>query len=447
MYDGFAIGGLGGCVVMTANKHMNLSQRIVIEKMLNDKESFKSIARKLDKDCTTVSKEVRLRRIFRHTGAYGRAFNDCLQRHNCLQTGVCDKPGCTKKRCCCCGLCVQCCHEYKKESCSFRQKPPYVCNGCEVRQKCTLEKSLYQASTAQREYEKSFSESHSGLVIDEAEALRLDRIVSPLVRKGQSIHHICTHHGDEIMFSEKTIYNYYDSGVFSTRNLDLPRKVRYRQRRSKHDLFKRDRSCRTGRSYNDFLDFMQQNPDVPITEMDTVEGVKGGSVLLTIHFTDSRFMLAFLRTANTAASVTEVFNSLYGILGHELFEELFPVLLTDNGSEFSNPCAIECDSEGKERTRIFYCDPSCPYQKGAAENNHELIRRIVRKGLPFEPYAQEDIALMMNHVNSYARKTLGRRSPYETFQFLHGADALKKLGAAFIPPDEITLHPSLLKKK
>jgi len=59
--------------------------------------------------------------------------------------------------------------------------------------------------------------------------------------------------------------------------------------------------------------------------------------------------------------------------------------------EFSNPFAIEFDKEGKRRTHIFYCDPSSPYQKGAAENNHELIRRIVPKGDSFNPYAQEDI--------------------------------------------------------
>jgi IS30 family transposase len=323
---------------------------------------------------------------------------------------------------------------------------PYVCNGCETKQKCTLEKVLYRASSAHRAYEKSFSESHSGIVIDEAEALRLDGIISPLVRKGQSIHHICTHHGDEIMFSEKTIYNYYDGGVFSTMNLDLPRKVRYRPRRSRHDVFKRDKSCREGRTYDNFLAFIQQSPDVSVTEMDTVEGTKGGSVLLTIHFTDSRFMLAFLRAANTAASVTGIFDALYETLGHELFRELFPVLLTDNGSEFSNPRAIEFNSEGKERTRIFYCNPSCPYQKGAAENNHEMIRRIVQKGRPFEHYSQQDISLMMDHINSYARKTLGCRSPYETFLFFHGADVLKKLGATLIPPDEVTLRPSLLKK-
>jgi transposase len=79
-------------------------------------------------------------------------------------------------------------------------------------------------------------------------------------------------------------------------------------------------------------------------------------------------------------------------------------------------------------------------------NNHELIRRIVRKGFPFDPYSQKDISLMMNHIDSYARKTLGNRSPYETFQFLHSANVLKKLGAVSISPYEVTLHLLLLKK-
>ncbi|WP_363319125.1 hypothetical protein [Desulfosporosinus sp.] len=44
---------------------------------------------------------------------------------------------------------------------------------------------------------------------------------------------------------------------------------------------------------------MKEHPDTPIVEMDSVEGVKGGKILLTIHFTDSQFMLAFIRNANT----------------------------------------------------------------------------------------------------------------------------------------------------
>ena len=41
--------------------------------------------------------------------------------------------------------------------------------------------------------------------------------------------------------------------------------------------------------------------------MDSVEGRKGGKVLLTIYFRNSSLMLAFIRDNNTAKSVTEIF--------------------------------------------------------------------------------------------------------------------------------------------
>jgi hypothetical protein len=178
---------------------MELSERIVIEKKLNDGISFKEIGRETSRDCTTISKEIRAHRLFKQSGAYGRFFNDCLLRHGCPQTGLCGKPGC-KKTCCFCGLCRPHCPEYKKERCDRHGKPPYVCNGCDQKRKCTLEKALYSATYAQREYAESRSEAHSGIVIGEDEARRLDSVVSPLILKGQSVHHILTHHGDEIMF-------------------------------------------------------------------------------------------------------------------------------------------------------------------------------------------------------------------------------------------------------
>lgn len=136
-------------------------------------------------------------------------------------------------------------------------------------------------------------------------------------------------------------------------------------------------------------------------------------------------MLAFIREANTSQSVIGTFERLYTDLGPDTFKELFPVILTDNGSEFSNPSAIEFDQEGNRRTHIFYCDPSAPYQKGAAENNHESIRRIVPKGRSFNTYSQEAITLMMNHINSYGRRKLNDRSPHAVFSFLHRTDTLE----------------------
>ncbi len=109
--------------------------------------------------------------------------------------------------------------------------------------------------------------------------------------------------------------------------------------------------------------------------------------------------------------------------------------------------AIEYGPEnGNLRTRVFYCDAGCPHQKGAIEANHSLIRRVLPKGTGFNHLAQEDITRMMNHINSYKRKKLNNRSPYETFSFYHGEAVLHKLGCSPVPADDILLKPTLLKR-
>ena len=105
------------------------------------------------------------------------------------------------------------------------------------------------------------------------------------------------------------------------------------------------------------------------------------------------------------------------------------MVLGDNGSEFSNPGAIETDAQGNLRTRVFYCDPSAPYQKGAIENNHTLLRRIIPKGTSLDAFTQKDINLIMNHVNSYTRQNLWDKTPYEVFASLFGEETLKKMNA------------------
>lgn len=93
-------------------------------------------------------------------------------------------------------------------------------------------------------------------------------------------------------------------------------------------------------------------------------------------------MLAFLRDPNDALSVIDIFEKMYLELCPDRFQKLMPVLLADNGTEFSNPSAIELDRQENPRTRMFYYDHSAPYQKGSAECNHELIRCFFPKGPP-----------------------------------------------------------------
>lgn len=250
------------------------------------------------------------------------------------------------------------------------------------------------------------------------------------------------------MCSEKTIYNYIDACLFDVRNIDLPRKVKFRERYKKPE-FKVDKGCRIGRNYEAFHAFIDKNPETAIVQMDTVIGSKGGKCLLPIHFVETSLMLAFLREPDTSKSVTDIFETMYKTLGKDLFKRPFPIILTDNGSEFSNPKAIEYGPEKftQLRTRVFYCDAGSPYQKGAIEVNQELIRRVLSKGKTFNDMTQEDISLMMNHINSYKRKKLNNRSPYETFSFYHGEEVLQKLGCSLVAANDIMLKPALLKKQ
>ena len=117
---------------------------------------------------------------------------------------------------------------------------------------------------------------------------------------------------------------------------------------------------------------MKENPDTPVIQMDSVEGRKNDNVLFTIHFVNTSFMLAFIREHNDSQSI----------------------------SEFSNPTGIAFDMEtGERRTKIFYCHPSSPFEKGSCKVNHELLRRILPKGTSFDDLTQDDINIIISHIN------------------------------------------------
>lgn len=430
---------------MNTQKHLTLTNRTTIELELSKANSFKRIGLLLAKDCTTIAKEVKLHRVFQKSGAYGRSFNDCIHsfNHACSLHCVCERCTTPKRPCWSCGKCNESCISYQKYVCPHLSKAPYVCNSCKNRTTCCLEKAFYKASYAQHEYELVRSESRSGIAISEKERKHLDSVVSPLLIQGQSLHNIAIAHLDEVMISERTLYSYVNNGLFSARNIDMPRTIRMRPRKTKTSSFKVDKKCRIGRTYEDYKNYIGEHPDIPTRQLDSVEGIKGSAVLLTIHFVSQELQLAFLRSSNDSQSVIDIFNRLYIEMRPDIFINIFPILLADNGSEFSNPQAIEYDKQGNPRSKMFYCNPSAPYEKPNCENNHEMIRRIIPKGVDFGKYTQEQIDLMMSHINSYARKALGNKSPYDVFAFQYGEELLKVFNLKKIPADEIILTSKL----
>ena len=415
-------------------KHLSLSERFDIENGLSTRKSFKEIARSIGKDCTTISREIRNHYVVKNTGGIGRQFNNCIYRSTCPNRGKnCNLNNCT---------------EFKEQKCNLLNKPPYVCNGCKLKNQCTLTKHFYDAAYANNEYLSNLSEVRSGVMIYQNEIDNLNSILTPLIcEQNQSIHQVIINNKNKIMFSDKTIYKYIDLGILNVRNIDLPRKVRFRNRTKATTVYKIDKKCLENRTYEDFLNYIKEHPDTPIVEMDSVEGKKGGKVLLTIHFVNCSFMLAFIREHNDAQSVIDIFNHLQDILGINKFKELFVVILTDNGSEFSNPKEIEFDIKtGELRTQIFYCHPSSPFEKGACEVNHELLRRILPKGTSFDDLTQNDINLIMSHINSYKRKKLNNVSPLTMFSTIYGKETVDKLGIQEIEPNSVNLSKNILNK-
>ena len=359
------------------NKHLDLSKRIKIEKGIEEKRSFSSIADEINKSARTISYEVLRNRNIEYCSSWAGKFK------------VCEKTS----------------------------KPPYVCNACSSRKGCRKTRYYYYAEDAQGKYEKLRSESRKGIDMTSTEFKHLNDIVSTEIKNGHSFSMIIRNHKDEFPIGKRTLYNYVENGYLDIINLELPRKVRYKKRKHNNsNISKKDTKIRINRTYEDFRDYVKYYNDNDfnnnIVEMDTVEGIKGESVLLTLLWRNSNFMVAHLLNEKTSDAVSQFMCFLKARLGYETFHELFPIILTDNGVEFSRPDIIENNGNHVYPTKVFYCDPGHSEQKGKIENNHEYIRRFISKGNSFNNFNQDDINLMMNHINSVKRDSLDGDNPY-----------------------------------
>jgi IS30 family transposase len=424
--------------------HLTDADRLEIEHGLRHGLSLKKIAAKIGKRPSTVAREIRARGVASDKGAFGRVTNRCVYRRSCDRRQLCeDRPDCVK-RCAFCRHCNSLCSEFQEEVCAKLAAAPYVCNGCKDEPRCVLRKRYYLHRLAHQNYRDLLVGAREGANITEDELCALDALVSPLIRQGQSVHHILTNHPDRFGLHEKTLYRYIAGGLLRAKNGDMPRVCSLKPRSRKPVEHKVDTKCRIGRTYADFQAFMAATPDVRVVEMDSLIGRIGGKVLLTLLFRDCGLMLAFLRERNDSQSVIDAFSGLWARAGADLFRRLFPVLLTDNGSEFSNPLALENAPDGTPRARVFYCDPCASWQKGRIERNHEVLRLVLPKGSSFDALTQDDIHLVLSHVNSYSRPALNDKAPFDLFAFTYGADVLTQWGIRRIPADRIVLKPSLL---
>ena len=409
------------------NTHLTLEDRKKIQEGLEKGLSRTEISKNINKDISTVAKEIKNRRKLKPRNPFNNPIT-CAKFKECR-------------------ICHGKCSEYEEIKCTRRDRKFGVCNLCPNISKCRLDKYFYYAKQAHESYLYTLKDSREGVNLNTKEMLEIVDIIKPLLKQGQSIYQILKNH-PEIKMCSKTLYMYIESGIFQDygiNNFSLRRQVSMRKRKK---LKKRKEPVNyEGRRYKDYLEFVKENPTIPTTQMDTVYNHQDGPYIQTFIFQNTGLMIGFLHMEKTSESMASTLNNLQKTLEND-YQKLFSLLLTDRGSEFEKYELFEVNTvTGEFRSNIFYCDPQTPSQKPHVENNHNYVRDIIPNGKSLKNLTQEDLNLMFSHINSTPRKVLNGKTPYEAFEFLYGNEILEKLNIRKIAKDMVTLQPYLLKIK
>ena len=402
----------------------------------------------------TITDELRNRRVDSDK-RYGCSNRLCAHYEECrLESYTATGKGLRKNQ----PKCFETCPNFREEVCHRLARPPFICNGCAKEHNCPMRKKYYIPEAAQANYEGTLRNSRTGIHPDEKKVKAMNEVLSPALKKGQSATAIVRSNPATFKgVARSTLYGYIRDGLFTAKGSDMPFAGKSKKPHKKPEI-KTTAKCRVGRTIREMREWLKEHAGVVPCELDTVIGSISGKVLFTMILPDTGLALAFLREEKTAQTCTRIFNMLWRVAGPSLFVRLFRAILTDNGTEFSDPEMIEKYRPDPEhnptklerRTWVFFCDPYNSQQKPHVERNHEEIRRVLTKGASFDALVQDDVNLMLSHVNSSPRPSLGGRSPYDEFVAFHGERGrafLEKLGIRKINAENIVLDPILLGTK
>jgi IS30 family transposase len=430
-------------------KHLTQNERRRIAEMLAAGRPLSRIAEMLHVAHTTVAREILGHRQWQagRDGAGHRAL--CLFAAKCdgRRCNPPEKDGGTAAAAAGKAVCGPGApHFAEAMECGRLNRAPYVCNGCPSRAKCRLSKMWHDGAAADREYRGLLSSARRGADLNGLELDAIRQAVLRGLRLGQSLAHIMAGSPDAFPVSLRTLHRYVAGGLLpGVHRSDMPRAAGMKPRPRKAVDHKVDPHCRDGRGFDDCQAFVAANPDTPVVEIDSVLGTRQGRVLLTMHLNSCSLMPAFIRDASTSLSVIQALDRLEEALGPEAFRLLFPVLLADNGTEFSNPAAMERSRfSDRPRTRVFYCTPFHSWEKPHVENGNEYLRAVFPKGVPIPGVTQEAVNLVLSHVNSKLRPGLGGKCAIALFRMLYGERLLALLGLREIAPADVNLTASLL---
>lgn len=410
------------------NTHFLLETRSIIEARLNEQFNISDIAKETGRNRSSILREIKRHRKY----SFPSIFNNY---HPCVKSSTC-------------GLkqmeCYLTCKNIEINLCPKLTSSPHVCNPCNSKKGCRHVKIYYKAIEANMEYVTNWKQDRKKLHYDEKTLLILNTDFKVLFFKNRSIYHtIAVFKEKGYLFHATSIYRQIRLG-----QIDIPAHWLVRPRKNKST--NKDTTYKKvnieGHTFEDYGICKSDNPEFNEMQMDTVEGIQGKdqAVLLTLQIVSIKFLFIFKLDQKTFANVLQQLLLLQNILGQELFNNLFKILLTDNGIEFYDISTI-CSTFSN--INLFYCHPYSSYEKGSIENNHELLRKIVPKGVSLNPYSQKDFNLICSHINSLYRAELDGKCPFDLIEQFIPLDILNDLEIHKIPAEEVTLNPYLLGQK
>lgn len=142
-------------------------------------------------------------------------------------------------------------------------------------------------------------------------------------------------------------------------------------------------------------------------EGDLVLGKGNQTALITLVERSSRFVL-IRRLPDTHDAIT-VADGLIDMV-KDLPEYLRKTLTWDRGSEMSTHATFSMATD----TKVYFCDPYSPWQRGSNENTNLLIRDFFPKGTDFAPVTDDEIQSVQDNLNTRIRKTLEWKTPADT---------------------------------
>jgi IS30 family transposase len=142
-------------------------------------------------------------------------------------------------------------------------------------------------------------------------------------------------------------------------------------------------------------------------EGDLIIGANHASALGTLVERTTRVLILVPLKKKDAESVARAFAREMKTLP----EQLKQTLTYDRGSEMARHQLFTSLS----KTRVYFCDPQSPWQRGSNESMNGRIRRFFPKGTDFNKVSRKEIKHVQDLLNGTPRKVLNYQFPYEAF--------------------------------